>query len=601
MPLGCLFGGLALADAVGLVVHDDPFAVLLKARVQHALQEHRLLRGDSIELHGVHRIGKRQLALQPFGGLHSRKQCIVAKPRNRACVRRLALLRRDSPLLAKKRKICPCVRVVHAPLQRQKLHRRVRRGSRKDRAGLFAEERRARKERHAILALDHAADGGFCANLRRLRVCIRPVELCLDCLQHHGIKRRNLPRRIRQGTAEQPFALLHRNRDMPVRTHHQPLDRAGCANRLPCGRHARGSGELFLRLVHAGGEDEFSSGARHGDIQHTHLFRKLLALDPLGENHPRDGVPLDALHPFAVHEAQRHAKCSVQLQAVVHVHAIKRFAYARNEHHGKLQAFGFMDREDAHHVGGHGLRRADARVVLCQRKMAQKVPNPARTRALKRMRFVEQGVQVRLPLRAANACAHLLIKPGLVEQFPDEFLHRNQPALRAVLRKLLKKRVCAPAENRIFLRRGKKRFIKRPARMRRAQQGEFLVRESADAGKQHRKQRHVLPAVVDHAEQISKNLHLHRVEISAAGLRIGGHAAGCQRLRNRLRLRSRAQQHGKITIAIVARFARFRVDITLRLHDLVDAPRDQPRLDLQIRRILQRVLVVLALGALFAD
>ena len=127
------------------------------------------------------------------------------------------------------------------------------------------------------------------------------------------------------------------------------------------------------------------------------------------------------------------------------------------------------------------------------------------------------------------------------------------------------------------------------------------MRKAADAGEQHGKQRHVLPAVVDHGEQISKYLHLHRVEIAPAGLRVGGHAASRQRLGHRLRLRPRAEQYGKVAIAIASRFARLRVGIGLALHDLVDAFRDQPRLDLQIRRVLQRVLLVLALGALFAD
>ena len=175
---------------------------------------------------------------------------------------------------------------------------------------------------------------------------------------------------------------------MLVRAHHQPLDRAGAANRLPGGRHARGRGELSLGFIDAGGEDQLSPRARHGDIQHAHLLRQLLPLDPLGEDHPRDGVPLDALHAVAVDEPQRHAVSRVQLQAVVDVRAVEGLAEPCDKHHGKLQALGFVDREDAHHVGRHRLRRADARVVLRKREMAQKIPNPARTRALERVRFV---------------------------------------------------------------------------------------------------------------------------------------------------------------------------------------------------------------------
>ncbi|MPM57912.1 hypothetical protein SDC9_104741 [bioreactor metagenome] len=48
------------------------------------------------------------------------------------------------------------------------------------------------------------------------------------------------------------------------------------------------------------------------------------------------------------------------------------------------------------------------------------------------MRLVEQRVEVRLPLRAAVARAHLLVKPRFVEQLAKQFLDGEQPALRAV-------------------------------------------------------------------------------------------------------------------------------------------------------------------------
>ncbi|MPM74610.1 hypothetical protein SDC9_121598 [bioreactor metagenome] len=177
------------------------------------------------------------------------------------------------------------------------------------------------------------------------------------------------------------------------------------------------------------------------------------------------------------------------------------------------------------------------------------------------MCLVQERVQVRLSLFSIDPRAHLLVKPGLVEQYPDQLLYRDEPALNSIARKLIEKRGDSAAQRVLDFPARKERLVKRAAGMPRANHGKLLIGKAPDAGAEHGDQRHILPAVVDEREKISKDLHFDRVKIPAAGLRIGGHTAGGERLRNRLRLGSCAEEHRKITVAIASLLTRARIQI----------------------------------------
>ncbi|MCG3181364.1 MAG: hypothetical protein BIFFINMI_03751 [Phycisphaerae bacterium] len=320
------------------------------------------------------------------------------------------------------------------------------------------------------------------------------------------------------------------------------------------------------RVAVGADQDQPLAGPRHRDVEQPHLLHRRLQLQLPGDQPMRQRRVADP--PSAIQPPQAHQQAAVEEHVVLHVVAVELVLQVRQHDDREFQPLGPVDGQDADDVVGFAKGAGRSEILPGRLQFVQEPQEPRQplTReGVELPRPRRQVEQVRPPLRPAREPRDIIKIPRRTEDVGQQFAERPPPRHRPPRRQPLQQPGQPQTQtrvNRVVGRRRNDGVVERHLAVGQPNPRQLVSRQrpaghaatvaggrAVRAGQAHqraaqqRRERHVLPRVVQHRQQGAEVVDLDGLEVAARRGRVHWHVHRGQLLDDRRRdPRRRTQQ-----------------------------------------------------------
>ena len=275
--------------------------------------------------------------------------------------------------------------------------------------------------------------------------------------------------------------------------------------------------QLLLKASRASQQDQLllCPGKRH--VEDPQLLSQHLHIEGFLE-HPllKRG---DLRPPPGVQPVHADAQIRVNHHPAPGILAVEALSQASHDHHREFQALALMDRHNAHRVlvlSQHA-RLAEILVIALQLlDVAHKMEQPPVAGLLERQRPLDEHPHVGLALAAARLGGQVVPVSGAVKKLLDQLVDRQKFCPPPVFP------YASPKFPHTFPEIGirplrlvpQAALVKGPLRKGAPDPRQIHVREAANHGFEHRRQRNILAGIVHDPQKVEKGLNFYRSKIS---------------------------------------------------------------------------------------